>query len=63
MQPHTKEGGNRREKSSKKSRRGGGSKENIPTTSGNSDDTIRPDPRWANQLEKLKQMLAAQTTS
>ncbi|KAB8317777.1 RNA-binding protein [Tolypothrix campylonemoides VB511288] len=54
---------NRREKSSnKKSRRGGGARENTPVASG-SDDTIRPDPRWANELEKLKQMLAAQTTS
>ena len=56
-------GGNRKEKSSKKSRRGGGSKEHTPAASGNNDDTIRPDPRWANELEKLKQMLAAQTTT
>ncbi len=61
--PIQKEGGNRREKSAKKSRRGGGSRENVPSASGNTDDTIRPDPRWANQLEKLKQMLAAQTTT
>ncbi|MBW4626873.1 MAG: RNA-binding protein [Brasilonema octagenarum HA4186-MV1] len=53
---------NRREKSSKKSRRGGGVRENTPATA-TSDDAIRPDPRWANELEKLKQMLAAQTTS
>jgi RNA recognition motif-containing protein len=54
---------NRREKSSnKKSRRGGGPREHTPVASG-TDDTIRPDPRWANELEKLKQMLAAQTTS
>ncbi|MBP5971767.1 RNA-binding protein [Brasilonema sp. CT11] len=53
---------NRREKSSKKSRRGGGGRENTPAAA-TSDDAIRPDPRWANELEKLKQMLAAQTTS
>ncbi len=57
---------NRREKSSnnnnKKSRRGGSPRENTPVASG-TDDAIRPDPRWANELEKLKQMLAAQTTS
>ena len=51
----------RREKSnSKKSRRGTSPREStIPTDS----DAIRPDPRWANELEKLKQMLAAQTTN
>ncbi len=51
----------RREKSnSKKSRRGSSPREStIPTDS----DAIRPDPRWANELEKLKQMLAAQTTN
>jgi RNA recognition motif-containing protein len=55
---------NRREKGSKKSRRGGGggNRENAPA-SASSDDAVRPDPRWANELEKLKQMLAAQTTS
>ncbi len=26
-------------------------------------DSVQPDPRWANELEKLKQMLAAQTTN
>ena len=26
-------------------------------------DAVRPDPRWASELEKLKQMLAAQTTN
>ncbi|WP_017319292.1 RNA recognition motif domain-containing protein [Mastigocladopsis repens] len=54
----------RREKSSssKKSRRGGGPREHTPASAA-TDDAIRPDPRWANELEKLKQMLAAQTTS
>ncbi|MDM9380677.1 MULTISPECIES: RNA recognition motif domain-containing protein [unclassified Chlorogloeopsis] len=46
-------------KKSKKSRRGGGSKESTSTDT----EAIRPDPRWASELEKLKQMLAAQTTS
>ncbi|MEH2293781.1 RNA recognition motif domain-containing protein [Nostoc sp.] len=58
--------GSRREKSSKKPRRGGGgggggSRESTTTTTDS--DTIRPDPRWASELEKLKQMLAAQTTN
>ncbi len=48
-------------KKSKKSRRGGGPRESTPT--GGDTDAIRPDPRWASELEKLKQMLAAQTTS
>ncbi|GAP98271.1 RNA recognition motif domain-containing protein [Leptolyngbya sp. NIES-2104] len=34
------------------------------STSSNSDpDSVQPDPRWAQDLEKLKQMLAAQTTN
>ncbi|MEH2348199.1 MAG: RNA-binding protein [Nostoc sp.] len=60
-----REGSSRREKSSKKPRRGGGgggSRENSTTTTSDS-DAIRPDPRWASELEKLKQMLAAQTTN
>lgn len=28
-----------------------------------SDDSVQPDPRWAQDLEKLKQLLAAQTTN
>lgn len=56
----SREGGR---KSSKKSRRGGGSvRETAPATGGDS-DTIRPDPRWANELEQLRQRLAAQTTN
>jgi len=51
---------NRREKSAKKSRRGP-ARESSSTPSDS--DAIRPDPRWANELEKLKQMLAAQTTN
>ncbi|MEH1903044.1 MAG: RNA-binding protein [Nostoc sp.] len=57
--------GSRREKSSKKPRRGssggGGSRESSTTTTDS--DAIRPDPRWASELEKLKQMLATQTTN
>ena len=34
------------------------------TTVSNSDtDSFQPDPRWAQELEKLKQMLATQTTN
>ncbi|MHC5772850.1 RNA recognition motif domain-containing protein [Nostoc sp.] len=64
--PSPNKEGSRREKSSKKQPRrggggGGGSRESSTTTTDS--DTIRPDPRWASELEKLKQMLAAQTTN
>lgn len=52
----------RREKSSKKPPRRGGSVRETSNTPADS-EAIRPDPRWANELEKLKQMLAAQTTN
>ncbi|MBD2138229.1 RNA-binding protein [Anabaena sp. FACHB-1237] len=54
-----KEGG-RREKS-KKSRRGGGGSRETATHTDN--EAIRPDPRWAAELEKLREMLAAQATN
>ncbi|NJL10350.1 MAG: RNA-binding protein [Calothrix sp. SM1_7_51] len=49
-------------KKSKKSRGGKGQRESVASSSGDSDG-IRPDPRWAADLEKLKQMLAAQPTN
>lgn len=52
---------NRREKNSKKSRRNNSRDTSSPY--GGESDTIRPDPRWATELEKLKEMLAAQTTN
>ncbi|MBD2386754.1 RNA recognition motif domain-containing protein [Cylindrospermum sp. FACHB-282] len=58
--PSTNKESSRREKGSKKPRRGGGARETTPA--GDS-DAIRPDPRWASELEKLKQMLAAQATN
>ncbi|HEY9803757.1 MAG TPA: RNA-binding protein [Leptolyngbyaceae cyanobacterium] len=60
--PNTNKEGSRRDKSSKKSRRGGGNRETTTTTTSDS-DAIRPDPRWASELEKLKQILAAQATN
>jgi RNA recognition motif-containing protein len=39
--------------------KGGGSKGGGATDS----DSIQPDPRWAQDLEKLKRLLAAQTTN
>jgi RNA recognition motif-containing protein len=33
------------------------------TTPSGDPDSVQPDPRWAQELEKLKQMLATQTTN
>ncbi len=41
---------------------GGGGKARRSTTSTTS-DAVQPDPRWAQDLEKLKELLAAQTTT
>lgn len=51
------------------SKRGGNKKSRRPANNNaggsNTSDSegFRPDPRWASELEKLKQMLAAQTTN
>ncbi len=43
---------------------GGGNNANKTRRTTNSDpDSVQPDPRWAQDLEKLKQLLAAQTTN
>lgn len=49
-------GSNRR--NNKKSRRS-----NNSTQTSSNTDTFQPDPRWASELEKLKQMLSAQTSN
>ncbi|MDJ0617590.1 MAG: RNA-binding protein [Calothrix sp. MO_192.B10] len=54
----SKEGG-RREKGSKKSRRD----RSRDNSSHGDSDAVRPDPRWAAELEKLKEMLATQATN
>lgn len=51
-------GGNRRSGGNKKPRRAAATS-STPTDS----EAIRPDPRWASELEKLKQMLSAQTSN
>lgn len=55
--PSNAGGGARRKGSS-----GGGGKARRSTTSTTS-DAVQPDPRWAQDLEKLKELLAAQTTT
>lgn len=50
----------------KEGKKGKKSRRNSPkeTSSSNYDsDAVRPDPRWAAELEKLKEMLAAQATN
>ncbi len=48
-------------------RKGGSSNANnktrTTTTASSDPDSIQPDPRWAQDLEKLKQLLATQTTN
>jgi RNA recognition motif-containing protein len=46
-----------------KSANSGGGKSRQSATPAASTDAVQPDPRWAQDLEKLKQLLAAQTTS
>jgi RNA recognition motif-containing protein len=48
-------GGRRKGGNNNKSRKSAGSS--------NEPDSVQPDPRWAQELEKLKQLLAAQTTN
>lgn len=49
---------NNRRKNNSKSKRGGVGASNVDSVEG-----VQPDPRWAQELEKLKQLLAAQTTA
>lgn len=48
---------------SKRSAKGSARKASTPAAATSSSASVQPDPRWAGELEKLKQMLAAQTTS
>jgi RNA recognition motif-containing protein len=47
----------------KLSKKGGKKRSNTPTTRSSSSDAFQPDPRWADQLAQLKEMLAAQTVN
>jgi RNA recognition motif-containing protein len=44
-------------------RRNSKSKSRRPSGGGSDSDAVQPDPRWAQDLEKLKQLLATQTAS
>lgn len=50
------------EPSGKRSAKGSARKASTPAAAASS-ASVQPDPRWAGELEKLKQMLATQTTS
>ena len=39
------------------------SKSRKPASTSSDNDSVQPDPRWAQELEKLKQLLATQTAS
>ena len=54
--PSSNGGGNRRKQKSKKPHSVGSSPSPAP-------ENHQPDPRWAQELEKLKQLLAAQPTA
>ncbi|KST67964.1 RNA recognition motif domain-containing protein [Mastigocoleus testarum] len=50
----------------KEGKKGKKSRRNSPketSSSSHDSDAVRPDPRWAAELEKLKEMLAAQATN
>ncbi len=49
--------------SNKSNRRGGGKSRRSSSSSSSDSGSNQPDPRWADELEKLKQMLATQTTN
>lgn len=53
-------GGNNKAKSNKS---GGGNRNRQQRVVSSGPDTFQPDPRWAQDLEKLKQLLAAQANS
>ncbi|MGB3533039.1 MAG: RNA-binding protein [Microcoleaceae cyanobacterium] len=48
---------------SRKKSKGGASSSNTGNQQGGATESTQPDPRWANELEKLKQMLSAQTSN
>lgn len=60
----TAEPAERKEKSNASSRRPGSGhavakRKDVPAAASSGTDSLQPDPRWASELEKLKQMLAS----
>jgi RNA recognition motif-containing protein len=48
---------------SKRSKGGGGKSKRPAAASSSEPEAVQPDPRWAQELEKLKQLLATQTAN
>ncbi|MEM9770053.1 MAG: RNA-binding protein [Cyanobacteria bacterium P01_D01_bin.73] len=61
--PRSEESEGNAAKSSKNARRSGGKKRRGPVTLGDATASAQPDPRWAGELSKLKELLSAQTAS
>ncbi|PSN19868.1 RNA-binding protein [filamentous cyanobacterium CCP5] len=55
--------GDAAEGSSAPRRKGSSNKKATTSSSSSGSSSAQPDPRWADELEKLKQMLATQTSS
>lgn len=58
--------GNADNKPTSKSKKGGGKKRNTRSSSSggsSSNESFQPDPRWADQLAQLKEMLAASSNN
>ncbi|NJN60052.1 MAG: RNA-binding protein [Leptolyngbyaceae cyanobacterium SL_5_9] len=49
--------------SSKRGKGGGGKSKRPAAASSSEQEAVQPDPRWAQELEKLKQLLATQTAN
>ena len=57
------EGGQQEAKTPTPSNKRNSGKSKRSSSHGSNNDSIQPDPRWAAELSKLKEMLAAQTTN
>ena len=57
------EGGPKAKGGNNNNRRNGNKKRRGPVTLGDATASAQPDPRWAGELSKLKELLAAQTTN
>lgn len=57
------EGGAKAKGGGNNNRRNGNKKRRGPVTLGDATASAQPDPRWAGELSKLKELLAAQTTN
>ncbi len=61
--PPVTAGGGRRKGGNNNNSNNGGGKSRRPASGSPDLDSVQPDPRWAQELEKLKQLLAAQATN